>query len=397
LTGTLTSSVNSPRYQNFISPAYSTQFKDDAGNTLALTGVAPSNMSFVLERLSDGMRIVGKGIWHITDATNGKASYHYHADDVAYTGAFGVFVTVLFPGDDASRAFNPDFISIFPWEGGTAVLSTQDVNLIQVNGTAISPSNPVPTSSADAGSVSDAAWSGSGNGTQIAILKKIEALLAATLAVSGSVSVSNFPGTQPVSGTITANAGTNLNTSALALESGGHLATIDTSTAAAKTDLDTIVTNTNKIPSSPATEGGHLATIDTSTAAVATHLTDGTAKTKPQVGGSDVSTANPIPTTSGQVGPVAQWGSNPSTTNAGSETQIKFGSGGTSTVQRLIIDNESGADVRYKFDGTATANSLRLKDGIVLLIQQPCTVLHLYTAGVVNINLAGGVIIEAYN
>lgn len=37
--------------------------------------------------------------------------------------------------------------------------------------------------------------------------------------------------TQPVSGTVTANAGTNLNTSALALEA-GHIATVDTSTAA---------------------------------------------------------------------------------------------------------------------------------------------------------------------
>lgn len=37
--------------------------------------------------------------------------------------------------------------------------------------------------------------------------------------------------TQPVSGTVTANAGTNLNTSALALESGGHLANVDTQTA----------------------------------------------------------------------------------------------------------------------------------------------------------------------
>jgi hypothetical protein len=35
----------------------------------------------------------------------------------------------------------------------------------------------------------------------------------------GSVSVSNFPATQPISGTVTANAGTNLNTSALNLES----------------------------------------------------------------------------------------------------------------------------------------------------------------------------------
>ena len=73
----------------------------------------------------------------------------------------------------------------------------------------------------------------------------------ATQPVSGTVAVSNFPATQPVSGTVavsslpsipaganaigsitntafTANAGTNLNTSALALESGGHLASIDT-------------------------------------------------------------------------------------------------------------------------------------------------------------------------
>src|SRR5260221_1297406 len=76
----------------------------------------------------------------------------------------------------------------------------------------------------------------------------------------GFVSKSLPPGTNSI-GAVTANAGTNLNTSLLALESGGHLATIDTSTAASKTDLDTIVTNTNKIPASPATEGRNLATI----------------------------------------------------------------------------------------------------------------------------------------
>jgi len=69
----------------------------------------------------------------------------------------------------------------------------------------------------------------------------------------------------PIQGTVTANAGANLNTSTLALESGGNL-------AAAKADLDTIVTNTNKIPASPATEGGHLAAIDTATAASKTDL-----------------------------------------------------------------------------------------------------------------------------
>jgi hypothetical protein len=60
-------------------------------------------------------------------------------------------------------------------------------------------------------------------------LRSIYDALKATL----TVNVSNFPATQPVSGTVIANAGTNLNTSTLALETGGNL-------AAAKADLDTI-------------------------------------------------------------------------------------------------------------------------------------------------------------
>ena len=48
---------------------------------------------------------------------------------------------------------------------------------------------------------------------------------AVTQPISGSVSIS---GTPTVSGAVTANAGTNLNTSALALESGGNLASINT-------------------------------------------------------------------------------------------------------------------------------------------------------------------------
>jgi hypothetical protein len=47
-----------------------------------------------------------------------------------------------------------------------------------------------------------------------------------SLTTAGAVRVDGSAVTQPISGTITANAGTNLNTSALALESGGNLATL---------------------------------------------------------------------------------------------------------------------------------------------------------------------------
>lgn len=51
---------------------------------------------------------------------------------------------------------------------------------------------------------------------------------ALSLTTSGGLRVDGSSVTQPVSGTVVANAGTNLNTSALALESGGHLASLDT-------------------------------------------------------------------------------------------------------------------------------------------------------------------------
>jgi hypothetical protein len=50
----------------------------------------------------------------------------------------------------------------------------------------------------------------------------------AAMAASTPVVIASNQSNVPISGTITANAGTNLNTSALAVESGGHLASLDT-------------------------------------------------------------------------------------------------------------------------------------------------------------------------
>lgn len=58
--------------------------------------------------------------------------------------------------------------------------------------------------------------------------------------VGNALTVDGSAVTQPVSGTVTANAGTNLNTSALALESGGNLATIAGAIVSQSTALGTI-------------------------------------------------------------------------------------------------------------------------------------------------------------
>lgn len=128
---------------------------------------------------------------------------------------------------------------------------------------------------------------------------------------------------------------------------------------------------------------------------VITTLPPVTGAVSPQVGGSNVSTSNPLPTTSGQVGLIAPNSGNTGTTGNGADYQFKWT--GNATVQRVIISNESGADVRYELDATASANSLRLKDGNVLFIAQPCTVLHLYTASSINVNQASGVMVRGYN
>jgi hypothetical protein len=88
---------------------------------------------------------------------------------------------------------------------------------------------PLPTGAATAANQT------TGNNSLSSIDGKVPAL------VTGRVPVDGSGVTQPVSGTVTANAGTNLNTSALALESGGNLAGI-------RTDLGTDGTTPPTLP-----------------------------------------------------------------------------------------------------------------------------------------------------
>ena len=84
-----------------------------------------------------------------------------------------------------------------------------------------------------------------------------QATLAAVLAKLGT--------TLAVSGSMTANAGTNLNTSALALESGGNLQSLAGKDFATQTTLASVLAELvlilAKMPSAPALEGGNLAAL----------------------------------------------------------------------------------------------------------------------------------------
>lgn len=168
---------------------------------------------------------------------------------------------------------------------------------------------------------------------------------------AGSVSVTSLPsipaGTNVIghvivdSGSITVNAGTNLNTSLLALESGGNLATLAGSVSGSKMQANIA-----------------------------------------QVAGTTISNTNPIPAQDIEQSGYVSASTPPASTNAGSDTSYTF----SSQVSRVIIQNNTSANANYAFDTAASAGSLLLTPGSLLIYPKKCTVLHLYTAATQTIN-----------
>jgi hypothetical protein len=72
----------------------------------------------------------------------------------------------------------------------------------------------------------------------------------------------------------------------------------------------------------------------------------------------------------------------PATTNAGSDTIYTF----SSQVNRVIIQNNTSANLNFDFDQAASAGSFLALPGTMIIYPKQCTVLHLYTTGAQNIN-----------
>lgn len=127
--------------------------------------------------------------------------------------------------------------------------------------TAVSVANPLPVTAAVTitGVATSANQTNASQKTQLVdgsgnvITSTSNALNVSLTNASVAVTGTFFQATQPVSGTVTANAGTNLNTSLLALESGGNLATVATNT----TNIPNVIgTAANAIPSKLIQVGG---------------------------------------------------------------------------------------------------------------------------------------------
>ena len=208
----------------------------------------------------------------------------------------------------------------------------------------------------------------------------------ASLAVTGTF----YQATQPVSGTVTANAGTNLNTSALALETGGNLATTatntttiagavsggkvlvtETSAAASKTDLDSIVTNTGNIPS----QGQALAAASTPVVLPAAQITTLTPPTNTGYAldaslstiDTDLKSNITLHAGTNVVGKVGIDQTTVGTTNAVSIAQIGATTVNTAASGTILVGTADGAGNKLTSNSTTTSSKFGL-DGNILSI-----------------------------
>lgn len=356
---------NSPRYVGFTSPPYVVTFIDDSGHRIDLTGANTSLFTWTLQNLTASTSHVGGGAWVITDAVNGEAEYYLTTADVAVAGNCLVFVSIQLPSDSSPREFDPDPLMI---EVGAGTTSPAPIPIVQVSGYI------APTYLVGSGGVNKAAVSS-----------------------SGSVKVDGSGVIQPVSGSITANGGTNLNTSLLALESGGNLATIKNNTtglatqttlAAAKTDLDTIATNTSGL----ATQAT-LSSVKTDLDSVVTN----TSNTATNTNNINTHTSN-IDTAIGTPSDAA-WSGSGSGTEIALLKKIATGLNLSGTLTSNIVDNTGTNHLAINADGSINNNatgylyngggpgngnfdlarSLQSKGGLQSLILLDATVGNTYT------------------
>src|SRR5579875_1245635 len=110
--------------------------------------------------------------------------------------------------------------------------------------------------------------------------------------------------------------------------------------------------------------------------------------THQKLGGSDISTSNPMPVnTVAQAGEVALYGSNASALTANTDAAIKWGASGTTAVNHILIQNNDTNNLHFHLDATATAGSPILAPGQTILLDIAGTLaVHLYSAGTPNVN-----------
>jgi hypothetical protein len=122
-----------------------------------------------------------------------------------------------------------------------------------------------------------------------------------------------------------------------------------------------------------------------------------------QVGGNAVAVgSNAVPVLStAATGYVAAYGSNPANTGtANTDATFKWGAGGNTQVNHIMVQNNSGANLLYDLDTASTSASLILSSTAganTIFIDVQTTVFHMQSANAnVPINAASGILIRGW-
>jgi parallel beta-helix repeat protein len=103
---------NTPRYIGFLDAPYAVTLTDDSGAAINLTGCSANSFSLTMINQNTGQFLTGVGVWTITNATTGQASYQYASADLASVGLWLHYVTVKLPAEPSPREFDPDPIMV---------------------------------------------------------------------------------------------------------------------------------------------------------------------------------------------------------------------------------------------------------------------------------------------
>jgi len=120
------------------------QLFDDDTNPISI----PSGSTFTLYLYDPRTNTVraGTGSWEVNSYTQARATYSWSSHDTATDGTFRIYARITTPLGQISSTDEITLNIIPALIVGGIVLTSQDINIIQVNGTAISAGNPVPTS-----------------------------------------------------------------------------------------------------------------------------------------------------------------------------------------------------------------------------------------------------------
>lgn len=86
-----------PRYTGDTANPLQVTFQDHLGVAYSLAGLEPTSFTLSLTNVSNGIEIVGTGVWSVVIAGLGQAQYVWSPADVALPGLFMLQVQILFP------------------------------------------------------------------------------------------------------------------------------------------------------------------------------------------------------------------------------------------------------------------------------------------------------------